>query len=262
MSQELSQLEILETPEKRCCNMTYMVGGLLGGIALTLLLVVAFWFGRQTAVDVSKQSTLNSVPKDRIPPEFLSASGSHGGSNMAVCTGMVGDDAEGFFALDFLTGDLKGWVYYPKQGAFGGLFMTNVLQQLGPTSKNPEYLLVSGQTSSVAIGGNVRLAGSLIYVVDMRSGFFAAYTAPWNKSLESSAGAPQGGQLIFVSGGQIRESMLGARKPVTPQQLGAGAQGANNQGAANPGAIPGAAANPGPANDPNKPANPNNKKPK
>lgn len=266
MSQEHSQLEILEAPEKRCCNMTYMMCGLLGGIGLTILLVVAFWFGRQSVVDVSEESTWNGIPHDRIPPEFLSASGSHGGSNMAVCTGMVGDDAEGFFALDFLTGDLKGWVYYPKVGAFGGLFMTNVLPQLGPTSKNPEYLLVSGQTSSVAIGGNVRLAGSLIYVVDMRSGFFAAYTAPWNKSLESSAGAPQGGQLIFVSGGQIRESMLGARKPVAPQQPGAGAQaanqGANNQGAANPGVNPGAAANPGAANDPNKPANPNNKKPK
>jgi hypothetical protein len=36
---------------------------------------------------------------------------------MAVCTAQVGDDAEGFFALDFITGDLKGWVYYPKMGA-------------------------------------------------------------------------------------------------------------------------------------------------
>ena len=260
MSQEKLQLENLDVATTRCCNMTYMVCGLFGGITLTLMLVAAFWFGRQSAVDIGEQSSWNGIPNNRVPPEFLSASGSHGGSNMAVCTGFVGQDAEGFFALDFLTGDLKGWVYYPKQGAFGGLFMTNVTQQLGPISKNPEYLLVSGLTDAVAVGGNVRLGGSLIYVVDMRSGYFAAYTAPWNKTLESSAGAPQGGQLLFVNGGQIRDSTLSGRKPVTPQP-GVGAQGPN-PGGANPGIPNPGAANPAAANDPNKPANPNNKKPK
>lgn len=259
MSQEKLQLENLDVATTRCCNMTYMVCGLFGGITLTLMLVAAFWFGRQSAVDIGEPSSWNGIPNNRVPPEFLSASGSHGGSNMAVCTGFVGQDAEGFFALDFLTGDLKGWVYYPKQGAFGGLFMTNVLPQLGPTSKNPEYLLVSGLTDAVAVGGNMRLGGSLIYVVDMRSGYFAAYTAPWNKTLESSAGVPQGGQLLFVNGGQIRESMLGARKPVAPQ-AGVGGQG-QNPGGANPANPNPGAANPA-ANDPNKPANPNNKKPK
>ena len=161
---------------------------------------------------------------------------------MAVCTAQIGDDAEGFFALDFITGDLRGWVYYPKQGAFGGMFMTSVKAQLGQ-SKNPEYLLVSGSTFGARIGGNVKLAQSLIYVVDTRSGFFAAYTAPWNSSLESSSGAPQGGQMIFVSGGQIRESDSGVKKPTAPV------------------AGPGAVAKPGAA-DPNKPANPNNKNPK
>lgn len=247
MAMENSQLEFVDGPKSNCCKLTYVSGGLLCGIALALMLGAAFWVGRQSTSNLVEQSSWNGIPRDRVPPEFLSATASHGGTNMAVCTALVGEDAEGFFSLDYLTGDLKGWVYYPRQGVFGGMFMTNVVPQLGQ-SKNPEYLLVSGGTAPARLGGNVRLAQSLIYVVDTRSGYFAAYTAPWDRSLEASAGAPQGGQMIFVSGGQIRESNAGVKKPVTPMP-NAVAPGGKIPGAADPVV-------------PNNPANPNNKKPK
>jgi len=247
---ENSQLEIIDTrieghPKGSCCSLAYWVGGAVFGVVLTILVGTAFWLGKQSASLSSEKSdnaSLNGIPSNRLHPDFLSATSTHGGSNLAVCTAAVGDDAEGFFSLDFNTGDLRGWVYYPRQGAFGGMFRTNVVPQLGQ-SKNPEYLLVSGYTAPARIAGNVKLAQSLIYVVDTRSGYFAAYTAPWNSSLESSAGAPQGGQMIFVSGGQIRESNAGVKKPVAPAPV-----------PANPGA---AAKNPGGA----EPADPN-KKPK
>ena len=247
MAMENSQLEFVDGPKSNCCKLTYVSGGLLCGIALALMLGAAFWVGRQSTSNLVEQSSWNGIPRDRVPPEFLSATASHGGTNIAVCTALVGEDAEGFFSLDYLTGDLKGWVYYPRQGVFGGMFMTNVVPQLGQ-SKNPEYLLVSGGTAPARLGGNVRLAQSLIYVVDTRSGYFAAYTAPWDRSLEASAGAPQGGQMIFVSGGQIRESNAGVKKPVTPMP-NAVAPGGKIPGAADPVV-------------PNNPANPNNKKPK
>jgi hypothetical protein len=246
MFEQNPQLEIVEGPKASCCNLTYLLGGAFGGIVLTLLLGATFWFGRQSAMNENPTSW-NGIPTDRVPPELLSASATHGGSNMAACTAMVGDDAEGFFALDFITGDLRGWVYYPRLGTFGGLFVTNVTSQLGQ-SKNPEYLMVSGTTAAARVGGNVKLAQSLLYVVDTRSGLFAAYTVPWNSTLESSAGAPQGGAMIFVSGGQIREPNAGVKKPTNPMPA-PGAQGAAAPGAANPA-------------DANKPAPPNNKKPK
>ena len=243
MSQENSQLEIVGL-KPACCNLTATMVGLLSGIALTLLLGFAFWLGRQSASDSDSRdpSAWNGIPSSKVPPEMLSATATHGSSNLAVCTAQVGDDAEGFFALDFNTGDLRGWVYYPKQGKFGGLFMTNVQLKLGQ-SKNPEYLLVSGGTFGARLGGNVKLAQSLIYVVDTKAGTFAAYTAPWNGSMESSAGVPQWAQMIFMDGGQIREASTGVKKPVVPVP-----------GAAAP--APGAKA---PDPDPNKPAN---KKPK
>ena len=245
MSHGNSQFEIVGS-KPSCCNLTYIAVGLLGGIALTLMLGMVFWLGRQSANGTSESASWNGIPTSKVPPELLSATATHGGANLAVCTALVGDDAEGFFSLDFTTGDLRGWVYYPKQGAFGGMFMTNVQAQLGQ-SKNPEYLLVSGGTFGARISGNVKLAQSLIYVVDTRSGLFAAYTAPWNSAMESSAGAAQSGQMIFMSGGQIRESSLGVKKPIAPMP-GAAAPGA---GAKVPGSLDSA--------DPNKPAN---KKPK
>lgn len=223
MALDQSHLEIIDSPKRSCCNLTYVMGGMLSGIALSLMLIASFWFGWQTATNQEALGSWNGIPKERIHPDFLSATATHGGSNMAVCTAMVSDEAEGFFALDFITGDLRGWVYYHRQGAFGGMFMTNVIPQLG-SSKNPEYLLVSGGTASAQLGGNVRLANSLIYVVDTRSGYFAAYTAPWNKTLESSSGSPQGGQMLFVSGAQIRESNAGVKKPAAPMQNPAGAK--------------------------------------
>ena len=247
MALENSQLEIADSPKSNCCKLNFVLVGLLCGIALSIMLGAAFWIGRQTTNNLVEQSSWNGIPRDRVPPEFLSASATHGGTNMAACTAMVGDDAEGFFTLDYLTGDLRGWVYYPKLLTFGGMFYTNVQPMLGQ-SKNPEYLLVTGETASKQFGGNVRAARSLIYVVDMRSGYFAAYTVPWNVSLENSSGSPQGGQFILVSGGQVRESFAGVKKPLTPIP-NAVAPAAKIPGAADP-AVP------------NNPANPNNKIPK
>ncbi|MCY2983628.1 MAG: hypothetical protein NTY15_08315 [Planctomycetota bacterium] len=240
MSQVDTSLEMVASTSKaRCCNWTLVAYGVLAGIALSVVVGTAFWLGRESA-SASSQSTWNGIARDKVPTDLLAASATHGGANMAVCTAQVGDDAEGFFALDFITGDLKGWVYYPKMGRFGGLFMTNVKQQLGQ-SKNPEYLLVSGGTFGARLGGNVKLAQSLIYVVDTRSGQFAAYSAPWNSAMENSSGTPQMSQMILMDFSQIRDADSGAKKPMAPMP-----------GAAGPGK-PGAA-------DPNKPANQNNKK--
>ena len=120
MSQIESRLEMLESTGKaRCCNGTYVGYGLFAGVALTLMVVTAFFLGRDS-VSNSSQLTWNGIAREKVPADLLSASATHGGANMAVCTAQVGDDAEGFFSLDFITGDLHGWVYYPKQGAFGG----------------------------------------------------------------------------------------------------------------------------------------------
>jgi hypothetical protein len=258
MAPEQSQLPIVDSPKSSCCNGRYVLGGMLAGIILTALLGTAFFWGRQTAAKDS-QPWVNGIPANRLHPDFLSASASHGGVNMAVCTAQVDENAEGFFTLDYLTGDLKGWVYYPRQAAFGGMFMTNVQGNLG-MSKNPEYLLVSGAATPKSLGGNIRPAASLIYVVDMRSGYFAAYTIPWDRTSEASA-VPQSGSFTFVARDQIREPWgAGVKKPANQP-----APGQKNPGKPNDPNNPDPNADPtNPAAPPQAPApnNPNNKRPR
>jgi hypothetical protein len=222
----LSSTTIMTSPNHgQCCKFRLVSWGISIGAVATLLLGAAFMIGRQSVVVVENTTRSNELwhglPLSKVPPEVLNATASHGSENLAVCTGRVDEDSEGFFSLDFITGNLQGWVYYPRTGQFGGMFMTNVQSTLG-SSKNPQYLMVTGEVMPGPSGGNVRAASCLIYVVDARSGFFAAYTIPWDRSRESS-NVGQMGQFILAGGGQIRESGAGAKKPMTPPAVGANA---------------------------------------
>lgn len=240
--------------------------GATAGLCLFGMLAIAYGVGRATAPQgpsptLSSQEGLaalglGNVPIQNIPPELLRASASHGGSTMAVCTAQVDENAEGFFTLDYLTGDLKGWVYYPRVGGFGGLFATNVIQYLGPPGKNPEYLLVSGHAMPPASGTNVRAAASLIYVVDVKLGQFVAFTIPWNRAMENS-GVQQVNPFVPVGGDVIRPMVgPGVRKPPAVNPNG------NANGNVDPNADPNNAGNgnqqPPKNNVPNNPANNNN----
>jgi hypothetical protein len=273
---EFTAVETLKpsSSDQDLCNRfgrTFWIG-LGAGLALATLLIVSFVAGRWSAdapqSDISANH-VSSIPSDRLhpdlPKEWLGATATHGTSNMAVCTAAAGEEAEGFFALDFLTGDLKGWVYYPRMQAFGGLFATNVVQYLGPSGKNPEYLLVSGASLSAPTGGQVRASQSLLYVVDAKLGTFVAFAIPWNRSMENS-GVAQMNTLLPVGGDTIRPMVgPGQRKApaLDPNQKANQANPNNQQNPNQPnpnGQIPNQA-NPNQANPNQVPNNQNRKQP-
>ncbi len=147
----MNRLPVLddEPTARACCRWTPFAKGIVLGLSLAAIAGVGYGIGRLTAIDerfAEQSGDWNGIPRDRVPAELLQASATHGGANLAIATGQIDESSEGFFALDFLTGDLKCWVYYPRQGAFGGMFYTNVQAQLG-MSKNPEYLLITGAPS-------------------------------------------------------------------------------------------------------------------
>lgn len=164
--------------------------GFVSATTLACIFGLGFWSGSVQ----SRSMTL--------PPEVLRAAATHGSSTMAIATGPIDDDSEGIFFLDYISGDLQCWVYYPRMGTFGAKFQTNVRAQL-PSGKNPEYLLVTGAAVTTGASSNTRPAACLAYVMDVHEGIFAAYGVPWNRSVENS-GSPQSGALIPVGGGQIR----------------------------------------------------------
>lgn len=168
--------------------------GIFFGVAGTLLLVVSvaigYWCGSK------HQRQWSSLDLSQVSSAAI-------GTNMAVATGQVSDEAEGVFFLDYLTGDLQCLVYYPRSGAFGARYYTNVQAQMPGSGKNAQYLMVTGNAVTNRTSSNLRPANCLVYVTDVNSGIFAAYTVPWSKSAESSSQA-QGGPLVFVGGGPIR----------------------------------------------------------
>lgn len=108
----------------------------------------------------------------------------------AVCTVPLGMGVEGFFMLDFETGDLSGGVINPGTGKFSGAYKHNVLADLGfkaGQAKNPRFLLVAG-AAELQTGGVASFAPSVLYVTDSSTGTTVAYGIPFNP--QQAAAAP------------------------------------------------------------------------
>ncbi len=177
-------------------------------IVTVSIAIAAYFYGRQTVLTADTSDNFD------LSAAVLNATATHGGADMAVATGLMDEDSEGLYTLDFKTGELTCFVYYPRMQRFGGMYKTNVTQQLAAT-RNAEYLMVTGRATTPSTGSTSRPALSLVYVVDTKSGQFAAYGVPLNRTLESS-GQLQAGQLAFVHGGEIRPPSAGGGRRTLP----------------------------------------------
>src|SRR5262245_53709809 len=123
-----------------------VVIGLAVGGALAAGVVIGRWNSADSAGDLR-----------------LKAMAAQSNDNFAIATGVIDDEVEGLFTLDFLTGDLQCYVVNPRTGALGGWFKTNVAKDLPPEGGNPKpnYLLVTGTIQVQGSSGNQRPAGSL-----------------------------------------------------------------------------------------------------
>jgi hypothetical protein len=131
---------------------------------------------------VGSQWTQNSS-KLELPETLLHATATHGSDSMAIATGPIDEGTEGFFVLDFLTGQLQCSVLNPRTGQLAGLYMHNVVKDLGvEQGKQPKYLMVTGAANFRYGGGSVRPAESVVYVADANTGHYVAYMLPWNRN--------------------------------------------------------------------------------
>jgi hypothetical protein len=114
-------------------------------------------------------------------PERVFALTSEADGSFAVCTVPLDGGTEGFFMLDFETGDLSGGVLSPGTSKFAASYKYNVLKDLGFKAgqvKNPKFLLVSGAADVRQAGA--ALASSVLYVTDSSTGTTVAYGIPWS----------------------------------------------------------------------------------
>jgi hypothetical protein len=142
------------------------------------LLAVAVCLGAVVGLAIGRRSRRPVVP-------VVQAMTAVTDDNFAVCTAMLagglGGGTEGFFLLDFLTGDISGGVLNPATSTFGVSYRHNVLADLGfepGQAKEPRFLLVAGQADLRR--GRAPLAPTVLYVTDCSSGTTVAYGIPYS----------------------------------------------------------------------------------
>jgi hypothetical protein len=118
------------------------------------------------------------------------ASATHGQENFAIATGLVEDEMEAVYMLDFVTGDLKACVLSINTRTFLTFYQHNVSKDFGGI-KNPKYLMVTG-VADVRRQLNVPIGTSVIYVAEMTSGKLACYGLPWTPGRQGVAAIMKG----------------------------------------------------------------------
>lgn len=149
-----------------------------------------------------------SSPRLPFPTTLLNASATHGGTTMAIATGPIQDGVEGFFVLDFITGELTCSVLNPRTGAMGGAYRANVVADLGvEQGKQPQYLMVTGAANFRTQGGNVTPAESVVYVADANTGRYVGYWLPWNRTA-AQYNFTQASPMVVLGTGSARNIQL------------------------------------------------------
>jgi hypothetical protein len=136
----------------------------------------------------------------------LHATATEGLDKFAIATGMVSDNVEALYFLDYLTGDLKAAVINPKTGKFNALFSYNIAGDFG-AGKNPRYLMVTGLTQIPRGRAGYQYADSSVYIAEASSGQVAAYTIPWNTTFQA-AGKPQQAALVPLDRIEMRTAFV------------------------------------------------------
>jgi hypothetical protein len=165
------------------------------GLALGLAVAIGLMFGLMVG-GVWPQTSLHAMATDRV-------------DTYAMATGLVDEDVEAVYFLDFLTGELNAFVMGKQAGGFCGFFTFNVANHLGiDPGKNPRYLMVTGVASLRRGGSRMQLSRAVVYVAEVTSGKVGAYAVPWNPSM-AAAGQKMEAPLIPVAKAQFRNAPFG-----------------------------------------------------
>ncbi len=168
-------------------RITWLAAGLAAAAGLSLgLMMGGLW----------PKTTLHAMATDRV-------------DTYAMATGMVDEDVEAVYFLDFLTGELRALVLGRQVGGVSGIYTFNVASHLGiDPGKNPRYMMVTGNLSLRRGGSRMQAGRAVVYVAEVTSGKMGAYAIPWNPSL-AAAGQTMTLSLVPVATYQFRGAQTG-----------------------------------------------------
>lgn len=163
------------------------------------------------AVHIGLESRQTSDGKSLALEELkLRATASHGSETFAMATGPSDENAEAVMMLDYLTGDLTCFVLNPRLGKFNAMFKTNIWKELPPEKgKKASYVMCTGTWNTLKGGPDgLRPADCVLYVADCNTGYFVAYSFPWQAAANTNVGPPLNGAMVTLDFGKARDLKL------------------------------------------------------
>jgi len=166
-------------------------------VVTTVSLATAGYFaGVSSTRSASEPLAINPFPF----PSTIDAVASATSEKYSIATGIVSDEAEGFFVLDHNSGILQCSVFYPRVGQFMATFTGNAGELVGAGGKGGEYIMVTGQADMTRGGRSAALAPTLVYVLHTGSGNYGVFAVPFDRQAVA-AGRPQQGVLLPMGTG-------------------------------------------------------------
>jgi len=147
--------------------------------------------------------------------------------NFVMATGMVDDNVEAVFMLDFLTGTLRGAVISNQSRGFQAVYETNVLADLASAvttlnakvrqenaarkkagaparpdvqvPQSPKFLMVTGISDLRRGAARLRPGRSVVYIAETSTGLVLAYVIPWSPENHTQDIAFQGKLILWAA---------------------------------------------------------------
>ncbi|MCG8648945.1 MAG: hypothetical protein MI861_03885 [Pirellulales bacterium] len=188
-----NDLPMIGTPPSssgHCCHLAKWAKPALGVAVCGIVALAAYGVGqRRAASDPAAEPLVMNFPE-------IDATASATSEKFSISTGLVSEDAEGFFVLDHNSGLLQCQVIYPRIGRFAATFTANVAEALGTSGKGGQYIMVTGQANFPRASN--RPAGScILYVLDTATGNYVCYGVPYDR-VAQNAGRPQQGVMRVI----------------------------------------------------------------
>ena len=174
----------------RCCDLQRLGIAFLAMVTLVSVGIAGYFAGRD-------QSPLNQELSN-IP--LLNAAAAVSDEKYSIATGIVSEEADGFFVLDHNSGLLQCNVIYPRLGGkFMARFSTNVNEAVGTGAKGGKYMMLTGR-AQFPRASNRPAAATVVYVMDTASGNYACFGIPYDRVV-ANANRPQQGAMILLTTG-------------------------------------------------------------
>jgi hypothetical protein len=171
---------------------------MMAGVTIVSLSAAGYFAGVSAANRTANEKFSSDFPFPM--PSTIDAVGAVSSEKYSIATGVVSEEAEGFFVLDHNSGVVQCNVFYPRVGKFMASYTGNAGELVGAGGKGGAYLMVTGQADMTRGARPGTLAPTLLYVLNTASGNYGVFSVPFDRQA-AAQGRPQQGLLIPMGTG-------------------------------------------------------------